>query len=95
MLTKKEIVDEIAADIRLAFDLLKEKRKYKHGDINLHKAYIVTNYWDVYAYWTNILDMPVVTVATDSSFGYSIGINDPSDIEVLWLRCHREAVEIK
>ena len=94
-MTQQEIANEIHNDIRLAFDLLKDKKSYRYGDIDLTKAYIVTNYWDVYAEWITFLDMPVIVVNTDSSFGYSIGMHDPNQIEMEWIKCHREAVEIK
>ena len=93
--TRQEIEDEIHNDIRLAFDLLKEKKSYRYEDIDLAKAYIVTNYWSVYAEWTSLLDMPVILVNTDASFGYSIGMHDPNAIEIAWIKYHREAMEIK
>ena len=83
--------DELAQDIREAFVLLKELRSFTHGEVNLTEAIIVTGrYTDCP---TDMLGMLVYTSDLQTSFEYYIAIPDPSSLESVWLRCHREAME--
>lgn len=84
--------EKISADIREAFALLKERTKYKYGDINLNRAIIVTSYLSDIADSTEYCGMRVFLCDLQSSFDYFLCIPDATKVEEKFLKCHREAM---
>jgi hypothetical protein len=83
----------INAEIAEARELLKSKNvKYRYGELNLNKLFIVTTRWsEELARYDSIVNIPVLHTSWIEGFDYMYAMSDANNTELVFLDCLKQA----